>query len=742
MTNLHLRPFHRSFVAVAALCALVTPPAARAEDAKPGAAPVLPAPAASGAAGDQAQRVEISSGAGDERRLSTTAKIVVTRSDLDKYNDANALDVLRRVPGVSVAGSGRSTDIRVHGLGGGYVQILINGQPAPEGFTLDSVSPALIERIEVQSTPTLDQTAHGIAGTINLVMRQASSQPTRQLKASFGGHAGNPSSSVDGVYSDADGAWRYSLAGTLARERSTYPITIEQDARDAAGTDTFADHTDRVEWYVDDTLGLTPTLKWSPDPKHTLTLDSFVRERHTQAGTTDVRTLQLGTPPLYASDDLRLSMDSSLVRTKLGWHQEFEDTSSLDAKVGYTDNRRRTDSTFLEYSPQQRELLLDEHVHGLAIERAISSSGKYNLPFTSEHSIAAGWDGDFVHRGEDRVQRQSAPPGYPAVDLDEIYDIRVDRFAAYAQDEWDVSRAVSMYWGARWEGLETLVAGNELRTVDNQTGMLSPIAQFSWKVGGSSSDKFRASVARTYNVPTVRDLNPRRYVSNDNTPTTPDQQGNPELRPERSLGLDLAFEHYFGKSGGMVSVSGILRRISDVITRTTEFDGTSWVNSPSNGGDAVVEGLGVEGNLALAELDAACPAVDLRFNVNWNHSRVSGIPGPDNRLDKQTPFTLGAGFDYRLPSKAWKFGMNYSFDGGGPVTLAPGQMHDPHATRNLDAYAAWTVSPQTQLRLSGNHLVGRSAVVDDAVADGGGVFEQRAVTAVSRTWKIALEHKF
>jgi outer membrane receptor for ferrienterochelin and colicins len=723
---------NHSLIAIAVLAAWTSPHTVMAEETPGGTVSAA-----------ETQRVEVTSSSADgDRSSSTAANLIVTRDDLDKFNDANAIDVLRRIPGVSVSGNGRAAEIRLHGLGGGYVQILVNGQPAPDGFTLDSIAPALIERIEVQSTPSLDQTAHGIAGTINVITRQPAAKPTRQLKASVGGHTGNPSGSLDGFYSGVDGKWRYSLAGSLARDRTTFPMTYQQDEYDSSGAKVFSDHTDRKEWYVNDTLALAPNIKWTLDPKRFLTIDSLIRERHSSAGTVDTRTLLLGAPPMYASDDLEATLDSSLVRTKLSWHQDFDNTSSLEVKLGYTDNRRHTNSTFFEYSPDQLQTLLDERVHGLAIERDIATSGKFNLPLTNEHSMAVGWDGDFIHRAEDRIQRQTAPAGYPATDLDQIYSIRVDRLASYAQDEWQASRGVSVYWGARWEGLETHVRGNDIQTVANVTNMLSPTAQVAWQIGGSSGDKFRASLARTYNVPTVQDLNPRRFVSNDNTPTTPDLEGNPDLRPERSLGIDLSIEHYFGKSGGMLSVSGLLRRISNVIVHTSELDGDSWVNSPHNAGTANVEGLGLEGRFALAELESSLPALDLHFNVNWNHSHVSDVPSPHNRLDRQTPFTMGAGFDYAISSTALKLGANYTFDGGGPVTLEQGQVHNTHPNRNLDAYATWSMSRQTQVRFSGNHLTGRNTIVDDTVADGDGYFQQRSITTVARTWKIALEQKF
>src|SRR3569832_2305044 len=56
-----------------------------------------------------------------ERRESTAAKIVVNRDEIEKYGDTTVLDVMKRLPGVTV----RGTSIMMRGLAS-YTQILVN----------------------------------------------------------------------------------------------------------------------------------------------------------------------------------------------------------------------------------------------------------------------------------------------------------------------------------------------------------------------------------------------------------------------------------------------------------------------------------------------------------------------------------------------------------------------------------------------------------------------------------------
>lgn len=80
----------------------------------------------------------------DPRRDDTASKIVMTRDEILKYGDTNILDVMKRLPGVTVSGAsgfGRGAEVRMRGLGSGYTQILLDGERAPAGFSLEMLAP-------------------------------------------------------------------------------------------------------------------------------------------------------------------------------------------------------------------------------------------------------------------------------------------------------------------------------------------------------------------------------------------------------------------------------------------------------------------------------------------------------------------------------------------------------------------------------------------------------------------------
>lgn len=108
-----------------------------------------------------------------------TREQICGREELDRFGDNNALDLLRRLPGVNVGSGGPWK----RGLGAGYTQILINGDPAPQGFNLDQLNPSQIERIEVLRVPTAEQSTQAVAGTINIILKEAPCNCTRWVGA-------------------------------------------------------------------------------------------------------------------------------------------------------------------------------------------------------------------------------------------------------------------------------------------------------------------------------------------------------------------------------------------------------------------------------------------------------------------------------------------------------------------------------------------------------------------------------
>lgn len=124
------------------------------------------------------------------RKESINSKIVIDENKIKQFSDTNAGEVLRRLPGVTFSGSpSESKDVRLRGLDKEYTQILINGQRVPGSgekreFQIDLIPSNMIERIEIIRTPNSTMDSQGIAGTINIILKQT--PKSRLLTASLG----------------------------------------------------------------------------------------------------------------------------------------------------------------------------------------------------------------------------------------------------------------------------------------------------------------------------------------------------------------------------------------------------------------------------------------------------------------------------------------------------------------------------------------------------------------------------
>lgn len=503
--------------------------------------------------------------------------------------------------------------------------------------------------------------------------------------------------------------------------------------------------TDKREFDRSDSLNLTPRLSYAPNEHDSFSTDHLLRVRRSTGGALDRRHPQTGDDPVFGRNDLYLVADIFQWRSRLNWTRQLDDGAKIDAKLGGTYARRASEAAFDGWDAHGMPNR-DAQVNSVAVDQGASAAGKYRRPLGETHALTLGWDGEYGQRDEDRIQREKQlPHGLPVENLDEVYRAEVTRLALFAQDEWAIDAQWNASLGLRWEGLRSVSNGNVFDGVNRQTGVFSPVLRTVWKLP-ETKDQLRFGLARTYKAPTPRELMPRRFVANENSPTTPDLQGNPDLRPELAWGLDGAYEHYLGPAG-MVSLSAYTKRIQDVIldelilVQDPDDDQPHWVQRRSNQGVARVWGVELETKLDLRKRWAAAPPVELRANLGWNQSRVDSVPGPHNRLARQTPYTLNLGADWRGDGGQWAAGGNFNLQGGGPVRQSATRWGGTPTKRLLDVYALWKPDPMNQWRLAFNNLLHQAEVTPARVDADGLNYRQTETLRTGVAVRLSWEHK-
>ncbi len=678
----------------------------------------------------------------DERRNDTATKIVVTQEEILKNGDTTIAEVLKRLPGVTIGGvQGRGGEVRMRGLGSGYTQIMLNGEPSPPGFSLDSLAPDLIERIEIMRAATAEYSTQAVAGAINIILKKAIQSGQREIKFGMQDDNHHIGGSLNLQMSDRKGPLSYSLAAGLIHARyERLPTQVVETAYDTLNHQTLLRTTAQNSQGTFDSVNLAPRLNLSLGQGETISSQSFINFNRFSGNNSDRTTTSFGMPPPFAGNDYTVRSAFSMGRTDLTWTRKLDGGAKLDAKFGLNYNQRENTVAQNLLDPKAL-LIMKRDVDSSAYDKGISGSGKFSTPYTQDHALVFGWDGGISNRNEDRVQHDMSPVGLKESNSNQIYDASVKRLAVFTQDEWNITPRWSVYLGLRWEGLDTTSEGNSYASVKNTSSVWSPLFQTLWKLPDTKNDQLRFGLTRTYKAPTTNSLIPRRFTSNNNSITSPDTQGNPLLKPELAWGLDLSYEHFL-PDGGLLSAASFVRRIEDITRRTlTQMDGL-WISMPINDGVATTRGIELEAKLPLRSLIKSAPAIEVRANLSRNWSTISTVPGPNNRIDQQTPFSGNLGLDYKLDKHPLTAGVNYSFQNGGPVRISANQSTYTVPKRSLDMYTLWKFDLKTQLRLSLANALHQDNVTENTYTDNNGI--ARSLTTIPTTLQARanLEVKF
>lgn len=637
----------------------------------------------------------------DPRREDTAAKIVVGQAEIAKYGDTLISDVLKRQSGITVSTKGRgATEIRMRGLGAGYTQILLNGQPLPAGFSLDSLSPSLVEKIEIMRAATAEYSTKSIAGTINIVLK--SKMATSQNTATLGLEYANQTVAESGsfLFSDRNGKLSYLVAGSLRNAHVDVDSTEDQYGTTESGV-AYSRHADHNISGSSPSLSLAPRLVWVMDNKEMLVSQSVITAVYTNARGRNNWTTSYGTPSPYASEPDRVTLDNATLRSDLSWSHKLDGGGKLDSRINVNANGVKTDVHQEGIDPKGLTLV-DRIAQAGGRELGAGTNGKYSVPLIDTHTFATGWDAGwsfsrFYNLQNDRPVSAVAPENW-----DDHFRAAVLRTALFAQDEWRVRSNWSMYLGVRWERIRTTSAGENYARITNTSSVWSPLAQTLWKFPNSKSDQLRFALTRTYKAQPLARLIPRGTYSIHNSAISPDVQGNPHLQSELATGLDGGYEHFIG-SEGVLSASVFYRKISNYTLSDLVFVDERWVLMPVNAGTARTRGVELEAKFPLKKLFGEQAAhFDARANLARNWSSIDNLP--NSRLADQSPLSANLGLDYK-PGGAFTMGGNLGLKRGGTVRTSPRQTSYQLFRRDLEMYALYKWDAKTQLRITGINLL-------------------------------------
>lgn len=648
------------------------------------------------------QRVEIVArqGSTELRRAASVAKQIYGREELDRYGDTNTLDVLRRLPGVNVDSGGP----RMRGLGAGYTQILINGDPAPQGFNLDQLSPSQIERIEVIKAGTADQSTQAIAGTINVILKETSRRALSSLRVGVSNGRDRPTGNLNYSISESRGPFNMSLPVSVFEWDRQVRNLVD---RKMAGTDGQAAVSEQLGTNTSWGWGynLAPRFNYKISDEQTLSLATFFQKGYWNYSTDYVNRAVSGNP-VFDDNAIQGGFWENR-RGNLTWIHRFSEDQRIEIKAGVQQFRGGFDLNNLRANVTQLK------TNGNNRDDAITQAGKYSQLLGDQHTLTAGWDIETRERQERRTTTDGAGLALLSAFEGQAFEAKMNRQAFYIQDEWEISPKWQLYLGLRNERIVS-ESTNTTSPLVNVSSVTSPLTHVTYKFDPKSKDMVRASLTRSYKAPGLNTMLARPVINGaytntnvTNTYLSPDRIGNPGLAPELATGLDIAYENYLSNDG-IFSVGLFHRNLSNVVRNLTVLRQVSWANAPrwitqpQNFSDAVTQGVEFElrgrASDLLPQLLSDAKGLNIRTSVNFYRSSIDALMGPNNRLDGQQPWSANLGFDQRINSLRMTVGGNLSLTPGYDTRQTAEQVLKRSITRGIDVFAMMPLSPTMSFR--------------------------------------------
>ena len=692
----------------------------------------------------------------DTRREARSTRLVYGREELDKMNEMTVGDYLRRLPGVTFSGPpGSPRDVRLRGVDKGYTQILIDGEAVPGGgkerqIQVDRLPLDMIERIEIIRAPTADMPNEGLAGTINIVLREAPSQHVASARAQYGVTDGRKADAetknVSAQYGDRFGDISLLLNASIGERGEVKTKSKDEQKFRADGI--------RSDWkneFEDERLAaegfeFAPRLSMKLGGGSEFNLTPFM-SRSDEDKRKTVDKFKFSTPATgvgRSGDGTRTEQEDKLreiARLRGEWKTKLAGEGQFSVHAGVQEGIEDKDKTAREFNAAGAQSKLTEE-RTENVERESFAGARLKLPLGA-HRLAGGVEYFDKTREDDKYTVETDAKGKvttKAPGLGDRFDIAEKRWVAFLQDEIDLGKGHFLTPGLRSQWIEqsSVTLAGERRSGDYHLN--SPSLHYLWRV--DARNNLRASIAETIKLPKFDELSVVTE-SKSGTLADPDKSGNPNLKPEKALGVELGWEHFLPRSGGVLGANAFYRDIADKIEKRTALEGTRFVERPLNVGDARMWGIELD---ARAQMDViGLPQLMLRANATRLYSELDdSATGRATRVKDQPPYVYNLGFDYYLTNWDASVGGNYNY--------TPRFLKDPASTTNsdyeaeqklLDFYLYKRIARQFGLRLTATNLLDMKKDKDKFAVDAAGnLTVTREIERGGRGLFVALEGKF
>ena len=695
---------------------LIAAAAAAASEA-PAPAPVIPE--SSGPVTTLDTVVVVSSRVAEPIRQVVSSVAAVEREDLDRYLVRDPDSLVRYVPGVEVVAEANRFGTRgfsIRGLDGNRVRIVVDGIPLADDYSIGQFASAgrdlldleAVERVEVQRGPA--STLYGsdaLAGVVSfrtldpeaLLLR---SQDDRHFGARLG---------YDSV--DRSRLLAASWAGGRAEGWQAMLLAAQRSGHEAGNRAWLAEDGPNPLDFSRQSVLAKAVRDAGAAGRYVLTFDGTRESRQTAVNSLRFGSGRFSTTYRLEADDSQQRMRTSVAAQ---WQPGWRWMQSLEAQLYHQDTEIRQESDQYRLpdratpfeSLRWRRFDYQARALGLGLLGQSRHEGRLGSHWQVFGIDAARQD----YRGlRDGLETNLATGATSHVILGEPLPVRDfpnssnTSVALFWQDEIAIGKRFAVIPGLRAES-------NRLRAhpdaiyiedfphsvpVDVDTHQVTPRLALRWALGGGHS--LFAQYARGFRAPPFGDVNIGLLLPVFNY----EVRANPDLRPERSEGLELGWRHVGDRVRASVSVYE--NRYTDLIesranlgvdpvTRTLVFQSVNRDRARIRG---------IEGDL-LWNLPWTDPAQaggwQLRSALAWSRGDDTRRHQPLNSID---PPKATLGLRYEPGTGRWGVeGAMVAVRGQHRIDHSAGRLFEPPGYARFDLYA-WA-EPWTGIRINAGLL--------------------------------------
>ena len=546
--------------------------------------------------------------------ISAIAKTIVTRDEMLKYGDQSVNDTLRRAAGFQMPaqgqgprGGGSASGMRFRG--GGAPIFLINGEPVQGGprggmSIVDTLTPDMIEKIEITKQPSVAHGAVASSAVINIILKEPlkGTPIGGTIRASYGvAQSGQNEEDRKNVSVQIDGrenAWLYSLSANQ----------MWNDTTSISKTQTYDQEREQKREIERTSTMFSPRLEYQIDAKQKLVGEVFYRKNESD-----------GTRGEQIQKD---ESDSIRFNTRY----ERKDQGDSDKVRFSVEKQNETEST----RSRQENSYIDETVneYGLGYDAV--------RKFDATKQIKFGVDA-----------RSSELKSNVTETLDE------QRYALYTEGSWRFIDRQTLTLGARQEWLE------RSGLVEYHDQHFSPV--LAHRFDFTKQWSLQTNISQAFRSPNSNRLSPTITISTDSdagTLNNPDRGGNPNLKPEQITAIETTLG--YNTSAGGVNLTAYHRDIEDYIEKSIVLENGRYVERPFNQSNATTYGVELAGRYALKQTEQGHSFM-LNAQLSTVRAKVEDSNHQDRLVSDVAPYTASMGISYNYQPWQLASSINLNF---------------------------------------------------------------------------------